>query len=55
LNGFEVGVLPPLPPVVRVNAPRHGDHRVWVTCTYALRGDRYEYVKTNKANVATRF
>jgi hypothetical protein len=54
LEGFEVGVMPPLPPVIRVNAPRHGNHRVWITHTYALRGERYEYVKADMSNVATR-
>lgn len=52
LSGFEVGVMPPLPPVIRVNAPRHGDHRVWITHTYALRGQRYEYVKTDQNSVS---
>jgi hypothetical protein len=53
LNGFEVGVMPPLPPVIRVNAPRHGNHRVWITCTYALRDQQYEHIKTDNVNVAT--
>jgi biotin carboxyl carrier protein len=53
LSGFEVGVMPPLPPVIRVNAPRHGNHRVWITCTYALRGGQYEHVKTENVSVAT--
>ena len=51
LNGFEVGVMPPLPSVIRVNAPRHGNHRVWITHTYALRAQRYEYVETENNNV----
>jgi hypothetical protein len=53
LSGFEVGVMPPLPAVIRVNAPRYGNHRVWITCTYAFRGQQYEHIRTENASVGT--
>jgi hypothetical protein len=53
LDGWEVGVEGPPPAAVRVNGPRHGDHKVWVTHTYAQRGGRYEHSATEEANIGT--
>jgi hypothetical protein len=45
-DGKEVGVRDPRAPLVAVHGPRHGDHRVWITHLYELRGGRYEFVTT---------
>jgi hypothetical protein len=52
LDGWEVGVEEAAPPpAVRVNGPRHGDHTVWVTHTYAEQNGRYEYVTTEEDDI----
>jgi hypothetical protein len=45
-DGKVVGVRVSRPPFVQVNGPRHGNHTVWITHLYALRGERYEFVST---------
>jgi hypothetical protein len=45
-DGKVVGVRVVAPPLVQVNGPRHGDHRVWITHLYERRGGRYEFVST---------
>jgi hypothetical protein len=42
----EVGVRDPKARRIVVNGPRHGNHTVWVTHLYELRGGRYEFVTT---------
>lgn len=51
LDGFEVGVEGPSPPALRVNGPRNGDHRIWVTHHYGRSGDRYVYRSTDVQDV----
>jgi hypothetical protein len=54
LDGWEVGVEGPAPPVVRVNGPRHGDHTIWLTHTYAQQdGSDYAYRATEQAQIGT--
>jgi hypothetical protein len=45
-DGKEVYVCDAQAPLVRVNGPRSGQHRVWITHLYERRGDRYEFVST---------
>ena len=45
-DGEEVGIRDPSATLVKVNGPRHGDHRFWVTHLYARRGSQHEFVTT---------
>jgi hypothetical protein len=45
-DGKEVFVRDAEARLVQVNGPRHGDHTVWITHLYQLRGGRYEFVTT---------
>jgi hypothetical protein len=45
-NGKVVGVRDPDATLVIVNGPRHGNHTVWITHSYARRGDCYHFVST---------
>jgi hypothetical protein len=52
-DGKEVGVRDPQASFVRVNGPRHGNHRVWITHLYARRRDRYEFVSTEVVPISS--
>ena len=45
-DGKVVGVRNPLAPLVQVNGPRHGNHRVWITHLYEKHEDHYEFAAT---------
>lgn len=45
-DGRDVWVSDPRALWVRVNGPRHGNHRVWITHLYEWRDARYEFVAT---------
>jgi hypothetical protein len=53
LDGWEVGVEGPAPAAVRVNGPRYGNHKVWVTHTYVWCDGRYEHSATDEAGIRT--
>jgi hypothetical protein len=46
-----VGVQNPCASVIGINGPRHGNHGVWIMHRYERRGERYEYVRTEVANI----
>jgi hypothetical protein len=46
LSGVEVSVPASFPPLIAVHGERHGIHTVWITHTYRLTDQGYEYVRT---------
>jgi hypothetical protein len=46
-DGKDVYVRATHLPFIQVNGPRHGQHAVWITHLYELRGTRWEYVSTD--------
>jgi hypothetical protein len=45
-DGKVVGVRNLLAPLIQVNGPRHGNHRVWITHLYEKHEDHYEFSVT---------
>jgi hypothetical protein len=50
-DGQIAGVQNPNAPVIVINGPRYGHHHVWIMHRYERRGERYEYVRTEVANI----
>jgi hypothetical protein len=46
-DGKEIGVHNPQARIIKVNGPRNGNHRVWITHLYVLKDGRLEFARTD--------